>query len=201
MCKGNMCIAPFTQDDIPAAVELTVDAWGDALKDWDLDIARVVCEYSVRYEYQTPTLALKISDGAAMKGFIFASTTSGNKPADEWYSAARKRFKDDEHNEILDMVQSSSHSNEDLVARNMGKKDIMLTFFLSAQKGCGKQLLEAMNNLLKKAGFENMFLWTDITCNHSYYPHHGFELVEEKAFSKYDFEEPFVVYIYKKEIK
>ena len=53
-------ILPFTQEDIPAAVELTIAAWNDALADWDKDIARVVCEYSVRYEYQNPALALKI---------------------------------------------------------------------------------------------------------------------------------------------
>lgn len=196
-----MQITPFTQEDIPAAVELTVAAWDDALQDWDRDIARIVCEYSVRYEFQDPSLALKITDGTDMKGFIFTSTASGNELADDWYSVAREKFNDEEQNEILDMVLSSSHGNEDMVVQNMGERDVMLTFFLSAQKGCGKQLLAAMNDLLKAGGYKNMLLWTDITCNHGYYPHNGFELIEEKAFRKYDFEEPFVVYIYKKGIK
>lgn len=193
-------ILPFTQEDIPAAVELTIAAWNDALADWDKDIARVVCEYSVRYEYQNPVLALKIVEGTEMKGFIFASDTGGNAAADEWYSVARRNVTDKEQNEILDMVLSSSHGNEDMVARKMGQSDVMLTFFLSSQKGCGKQLLAAMSNLLKSCGYKNVLLWTDITCNHGYYPHHGFELVDEKAFSKYDNEEPFVVYVYKKRI-
>ncbi len=193
-------ILPFTQEDIPAAVELTIAAWNDALADWDKDIARVVCEYSVRYEYQNPALALKIVEGTEMKGFIFASDAGGNAAADEWYSVARRNVTDKEQNEILDMVLSSSHGNEDMVARKMGQSDVMLTFFLSSQKGCGKQLLAAMSKLLKSCGYENMLLWTDITCNHGYYPHHGFELVDEKAFSKYDNEEPFIVYVYKKRI-
>lgn len=201
MNDSNLQILPFTQDDIPAAVELTVDAWSEALQDWDQDIARVVCEYSVRYEYQNPSLALKVVAGTEMKGFIFASNASGNPAADEWYSVARKNFTDKEQNEILDMVLSSSHGNEDMVACKMGQGDVMLTFFLSAQKGCGSLLLPAMNSLLKSQGYENMLLWTDITCNHTYYPRHGFELVDEKAFSKYDNEEPFVVYVYKKRIE
>ncbi len=193
-------ILPFTQEDIPAAVELTIAAWNDALADWDKDIARLVCEYSVRYEYQNPALALKIVEGMDMKGFIFASDAGGNAAADEWYSVARRNVTDKEQNEILDMVLSSSHGNEDMVARKMGQSDVMLTFFLSSQKGCGKQLLAAMSNLLKSCGYKNMLLWTDITCNHGYYPHHGFELVDEKAFSKYDNEQPFIVYVYKKRI-
>lgn len=200
MNDSNLQILPFTQDDIPAAVELTVDAWSEALQDWDQDIARVVCEYSVRYEYQNPSLALKIVADGEMKGFIFASNGGGNPAADEWYSVAHKNFTDKEQNDILDMVLSSSHSNEDMVARKMGQGDVMLTFFLSAQKGCGSLLLPAMSNLLKSRGYKNMLLWTDITCNHTYYPRHGFELVDEKAFSKYKDEEPFVVYVYKKRI-
>lgn len=59
MSENNLQVVPFAQKDIPAAVELTIDAWSEALQDWDQDIARVVCEYSVRYEYQDPSLALK----------------------------------------------------------------------------------------------------------------------------------------------
>lgn len=201
MSQDCLYIEPFTSEDIPAAVELTVAAWSDALESWDKEVARIVCEYSVRYEFQDPSLALKITDGGVMKGFIFASNTSGNPVADEWYSQAREKFHSKEHNEILDMVLSSSCGNENMVVREMDEKDVMLTFFLSAQKGCGKRLLAAMSDLLKSRNYKNMFLWTDITCNHGYYPHHGFELVNEKAFDKYDADEPFVVYIYKKEIK
>ncbi|MBQ2878622.1 MAG: hypothetical protein IJE42_06805 [Bacteroidaceae bacterium] len=51
----------------------------------------------------------------------------------------------------------------------------------------------------KSLGCKNSFLWTDITCNHQYYPKHGFELVDKM---EYPFDEiddaPFVVYVYKK---
>ncbi|MBQ8270213.1 MAG: hypothetical protein IJZ22_03260 [Bacteroidaceae bacterium] len=193
-------IEPFTPDDIPAAVELTIAAWNDALATWDKEVARIVCEYSVRYEYQDPSLALKITDGTGMKGFIFASSaTSGNAVADEWYSLSGEKINDDAQRDILNMLLSSSHSNEEMVLREMGDNDVMLTFFLSSEKGCGKRLLAAMNELLKSRNYNNMFLWTDITCNHGYYPRNGFELVSEKSFDKYDTD--FVVYVYRKEIK
>lgn len=194
-----MEIEQFTEHDIPEAVRLTVEAWGTALADWDKDVARVVCEYSVRDEYLNKNLALKITDQGAMKGFIFAALPGDENDVDAWLQQQAAAFSKAEDLDTLQMVKDASRRNEDLVLKNMGANDAMLTFFLSSQKGCGKQLLSAMNERLKSLGCKNSFLWTDITCNHQYYPKHGFELVDKM---EYPFDEiddaPFVVYVYKK---
>lgn len=57
-----------------------------------------------------------------------------------------------------------------------------------------------MMKLLHERGFENCYLWTDVTCNHQYYPKHGFELVEEVHLRESSDEQPFIVYVYKKKI-
>lgn len=197
----NLVIEKFTTDDIVQATQLAVEAWSDAIGHWGEELTYVVCEYSVRAELLNSSFALKVTDGTKMRGYLFAATATDKNDADEWIKAQRSRFSRIEDFEILDMVVSSTRNNEKMVVRNMKENDAMLTFFLSTQKGCGKMLLTAMNDLLKSCGYKNMLLWTDITCNHGYYPHNGFELVEEKSFDKYDFDEPFVVYIYKKGIK
>ncbi len=193
-------IEPFTETDIPQAVQLTIEAWAEALADWDKTVAAVVCEYSVRDEFLNKNLSLKITDNGNMKGFIFAALPGDENDADTWLENQKRRFENKEHLDILQMVKGVSRRNEDLVLKNMGRNDAMLTFFLSIQKGCGKQLLSAMTEKLVTMKIENSLLWTDVTCNHQYYPKHGFELVDKTDYASHDDEEPFTVFIYKKNI-
>lgn len=193
-----MKIEKFTEKDIPEAVKLTVEAWNEAIGQWDRRVAHVVCEYSVRDEFLNPDYALKITENGEMLGFILAATASDTNCADDWLHSRRGEFTDCEHLEILDIVEEASHSNESLVLRNMVDGDAMLTFFLSTRPGCGRLLLNEMCTLLSNDGYRNLLLWTDITCNHQYYPKHGFSLVDEQHFQADGNEEPFTVFIYKK---
>lgn len=195
-----MKVCKFTSDDIAEAVALTVEAWSAPLADWDKEVARVVCEYSVRDEFLNKELALKITDDGVMKGFILAATADDANDADEWLLEQMKRFTRKEHLDIFQMVIDASHSNENMVLKNMNEKDAMLTFFLSTQKGCGRMLLDEMTALLRSKGYENSLLWTDVTCNHQYYPRHGFTLVDEAVYPGDDGEPPFKVYVYKKSL-
>lgn len=197
-----MIIEKFTHNDIAEATELTLSAWSDALREWKRDVARVVCEYSVRDEFLNEELALKITDDGVMKGFILAASVTDGNTADEWLYEQMKNFSDENDIKIFNMVIDASHGNESHVLNHMGEKDAMLTFFLSSQKGCGKILLQEMLGLLHSKGYENCYLWTDVTCNHEYYPKHGFTLVEEIVMHEGgdDGDTPFVVYIYRKKI-
>lgn len=195
-----MKVDKFTSADIPEAVNLTVEAWSEALADWDKEVARVVCEYSVRDEFLNKELALKITDAGVMKGFILAAAATDSNEADEWLRGQMERFTRNEDLDIFEMVIDASHSNEGLVLSNMGERDAMLTFFLSSQKGCGKILLDEMSALLCSKGYENCLLWTDVTCNHEYYPRHGFTLIDEVDYPGEEGEPPFSVYVYKKKL-
>ena len=58
-------------------------------------------------------------------------------------------------------------------------RDLYLAFFISAVPGCGKMLLNEFSQKAKADGYENMYLWTDSSCDHNYYDHHHFEKVAE----------------------
>lgn len=195
-----MQIEKFTVEDINEATSLAVEAWGDALAEWKPAVARTVCEYSVRDEFRNENLSLKITDGGIMKGYLLAATATDKNMADDWLRKQFLHFTEKEDFDIFDMVMNASNKNNMRVVRHLGEKDVMLTFFLSVQPGCGKMLLGEMMKLLHERGFENCYLWTDVTCNHQYYPKHGFELVEEVCLRESSDEQPFIVYVYKKKI-
>ena len=55
--------------------------------------------------------------------------------------------------------------------------------------------------LAKSEGYENLYLWTDSSCNHGYYAHHGFEKVAEFKSDEWKTDSNnYITYIYKKSI-
>ena len=78
-------------------------------------------------------------------------------------------------------------------------KDLYLSFFISAVQGCGKRLLAEIVALAKSEGYQSLYLWTDSSCNHSYYAHHGFEMVAEfKSDEWMTDSDDYLTYIYRK---
>lgn len=76
-----------------------------------------------------------------------------------------------------------------------------LSFFLSAVQGCGKQLLAEVVAGAKRDGYENLYLWTDSSCNHSYYARHGFEKVAEFKSDEWKTNSnDYLTYIYRKSL-
>lgn len=67
--------------------------------------------------------------------------------------------------------------------RHKGEFDGVLTLFAlnleSRGKGVGKKLLDGLMNYLNKKNTENIYLYTDTTCNYGFYEHMGFLRLEE----------------------
>lgn len=81
------------------------------------------------------------------------------------------------------------------------KKDLYLSFFISSAQGCGKQLLAKLMNLAKSEGYSALYLWTDSSCNHGYYAHHGFEKVIEFKSDEWKIDKnDYLTYIFRKKI-
>ena len=54
----------------------------------------------------------------------------------------------------------------------------------------------------RKHNFKKMYLWTDTSCNHDYYPNHGFTLATKYRDSHYSTNEnDYITYIYWKPIE
>lgn len=53
--------------------------------------------------------------------------------------------------------------------------------------------------LAKSEGYENLYLWTDSSCNHGYYAHYGFEKVVEFMPDEWKTDSnDYLTYIYRK---
>ena len=71
-----------------------------------------------------------------------------------------------------------------------------------AVQGCGKQLLAEVVALAKAEGYENLYLWTDSSCNHGYYAHHGFVKVAEFKSDEWKTDaDDYLTYIYRRQIE
>ncbi len=83
----------------------------------------------------------------------------------------------------------------------MSDSDVKLSLFISLKKGCGRELLDTITQEFRKLGFKRMFLWTDTSCDHEYYPAHGFTLATEYRDRHYSTDEAdYMTYIYWKQI-
>ena len=83
----------------------------------------------------------------------------------------------------------------------MSDGEVKLSLFISNQKGCGKLLLQEMMDEFLHRDLRHLYLWTDTSCTHEYYPQHGFTLVGQFLSEVYDSYAPgYTTYIYKKGI-
>ena len=56
--------------------------------------------------------------------------------------------------------------------------------------------------LAKSESYESLYLWTDSSCNHSYYAHHGFEMVAEFKNDEWKTDsDDYLTYIYRKSFR
>ena len=93
------------------------------------------------------------------------------------------------------IVNTGSKVHEYMIA----EKDLYLSFFISTVQGCGKMLLAEVVSLARSVGYENMYLWTDSSCNHGYYAHHDFKKVAEFKSREWAADsEDYLTFIYRK---
>lgn len=66
-------------------------------------------------------------------------------------------------------------NSDDLLATYMTDNDIKLALIISNKRGYGAEILKHFINESQVKGKEKIYLWTDSSCNHEYYPKRGFE--------------------------
>ncbi len=180
----EMKIEKFTNDDFAKAASLAAGAWGEFYADerqWFID---AVAEYILRYNYSNPSLALKaVGDDGMIHGVLFANFHDDKADVSQWRLA----------DYMLEV--------DGKTVQCMSDGDVKLSLFISNQKGCGKLLLQAMMEEFQCRSLRHLYLWTDTSCTHEYYPQHGFTLAGQFLSEVYDSYAPgYTTYIYKKDI-
>lgn len=204
MKKKNMRIEKFTEKDICEAVVLAYPVWGEghAAGGQGETFGLQMCEYIIRYGWYGAPYAFKMMDGDKMVGCILAGRITQKNGYDEWLDGIMPTFNGRQREEALSLREYFGKTSPKVYRHMDAERDLYLSFFISSVPGCGKLLLAEVMALAKSEGYENLYLWTDSSCNHAYYAHHDFEKVAEFKSDEWATDSnDYLTYIYRKKIK
>ena len=199
-----MKIEQFSEEDIREASHLAYPVWGEghAANGQGEEFGLLMCEYIIRYGWYGAPYAFKITDEGKMVGCILAGNIKQDNGYNKWLDSVMPSFNEQQREEALALREYFGKTSPKVYRHMQADKDLYLSFFISAVQGCGKQLLAEVVALAKSEGYESLYLWTDSSCNHGYYAHHGFERVAEfKSDERKTDAADYLTYIYRKRIE
>lgn len=200
-----MKIVKFAENDIREAAELAYPIWGKEHANGGNGrrFGLLMCEYIVRYGWYGAPYAYKmIDDGGKMVGCILAGNIKQKNGYNEWLDTQMSSLNERQRAEALALKDYFVRTSPKVYCFMDADKDLYLSFFISSVQGCGKRLLSEIMQHAKKNGYKKLYLWTDSSCNHSYYAHHRFEkLAEFKSDEWKTGCDEYLTYIYRKDIE
>ena len=175
-----MEILEFKQEDIREAAKLCFPQWGKEQTDngFSHEFGEIMCEYIVRYGWYDNEYAWKIEDDQ-MCACIVGGTKYDSSDYDSWLDKKLPEMTDDERSEALKIRGYFRTMSERMKCLMNNDTDFYLSFFFSAKLGYGKELLGKLIDTIKTNGYRHLYLWTDSTCNHSFYDKNKFDLIKK----------------------
>ncbi len=170
-----MGIRQFTEQDIVPAGQMAYDVWSYELDGVGDAFNRFIHEYLVRYYDVNRHYSWCVDEGG-LDAFLLAGCKTDVGSCDTWFSHGLSGFSREERKIALqyrDYLARNSHA----VRRFMTGNDIQMGLFMSRVSGTGRRLLDNLEQLCRKDGISNLYLWADATCHVSYYEKNGFEMM------------------------
>ena len=171
-----MKISKLNTSDLPQVNNMAFEAWKDAYAGQSQDFIEKVSEFIVRKNYYDNEYAYKIVEDGAIKAILFGCEKDEKNDALEWVGHQRKDLTGPEL-VIMDNQIDYLLKSDDLLATYLTDNDIKLALIISDKRGYGTEILKHFITESQVKGKDKMYLWTDSTCNHEYYPKRGFEEV------------------------
>lgn len=179
-----------------AAISMARQTWHGYYDEFRAEYIRCIAECIVRHNYTDEDLAFKITCNGEVKGIIFGTRKGKMADLSVWVGEQCKTMNPQEK-ELLERLNDYMDEADRNTIAQMGDGDVKLSLFISIQKGCGRELLRAMMQEFSAMGAKRMFLWADTSCDHDYYPAHGFALASRYRDTHYSTEEAdYMTYIY-----
>lgn len=167
-----MEINTFQPNDIDEVARMAAEVWGN--RERSAEFNRVFCGHLARYSFYTPELALQMTDEDGLQAIAFGWMPGDTNDADEWVENQMDGLTDEERQAIRCNVEYLKRTDAELQRKMEHGKSAKLSFFISRKSGCGAPLLSRLTELLQERGVEWLYLWSDCTCNWTYYVHHGY---------------------------
>ncbi len=171
-----MQIRNFQEKDIAAAGQMAYDTWSYELEGVGKDLNRFIHEYMVRYYDTNRQYSFSLVD-QSLNAFLLAGFKNDPAGCQSWFDESLSRFAPEEK-EVAFEYRDYLSRNGAAVKKYMKDRDIMMGLFMSKGGGTGRKLLASFETLCRKNNIENIFLWADVTCHHSYYGQNGFQILE-----------------------
>ncbi len=171
-----MSIRKFQEEDLKPAGQMAFDAWAYELDGVGQDLNRFIHEFMVRYYDTNRQYSFSMGD-KSLDAFLLAGFKSDPSGCRVWFENTLSRFSSREKKIALDYRDYLSR-NGSAVKKYMKDRDIMMGLFMSKGGGTGRKILTRFEELCRKNGIGNIFLWADVTCHYSYYEQNGFQIME-----------------------
>ena len=170
-----MIIRPFMDTDIEDAGLLAMQLWEKELPHVSKEVKYLIYQYLVRYYYYPQSeYCFCAVEGTVLQGILLAYFCNGSEnSADEWVNAHITN----ENRSILENYRAYLMGNRVKEHSLAFDHEIILALFATRRKGVGKLLIQALEEKCRKNNVHSMLLWTDETCNISYYRRNRFSQV------------------------
>lgn len=170
-----MKILPFNEAYLQQVVQLTDDYWNKEYEGQSDTLKNIVFEFIVRKNYYKSEYDLMIIEDDLLRGIIFGYSKDMQNDVKEWLDSQMAKL-DEKETSIVNTLANYLIGFDELMDTHLTVNDRKVALFISNIKGGGTELLNQFCDNSKVDSIENIYLWTDSTCNHSYYPKRGFEL-------------------------
>lgn len=192
-----MKIRNFQDNDITEASALAKLTWGDFYTQESNELQELIYEFMVEYYDLNRKYSFSAVD-KGLKGFLLAYCKKDF--VDKFLTfktKVQKLTNIKEQQTALNLYNYLETCGEEL-KEFITDQDIVLGLFVSIQKGCGKMLLNKLLETCKENKINNIYLWTDTTCDYKYYKNNNF--IVEKEIQTIINNKSITTLIYKKEI-
>ena len=188
-------LQPFDDKNIPLLVKAVTPSW--SMVNWENSFRDVDIEFIIRNGIFYNEFALQFQNDKELLAVAFVEKQNETNDALNWLQNNKKELTENEE-KGLNLVVQYLQEMDSRVHDFMTKDDVKLSLFISLKSGYGEKIFQKLKILLKKENYKSLYLWTDSDCNYSWYPKHGFSLVEERPYSQFSTEETdFKTYIFK----
>lgn len=178
----EMTIVPFEDLYQPQVIEMTYQYCKKDYQGQSEAFIPTVSELIVRKNYYDSQYALMFLQANEVRGILFSYKKGDQNDAATWLEK-RKIGMPKKNLDIIKSLTDYLYRYDNLMDSYLTNDDRKVSLFISDFKGAGTALLNHYITQCQEQGVKQIFLWTDSTCNHAYYPRKGFELffTEEKA--------------------
>lgn len=175
-----MIIRNFEDKDIEQASKIAYLVWGDLYTSESQELQKLIYDFMIEYYDLNRKYSFSICD-KDFKAFLLAGLKNDINNSQKDYRHKILKLRNEKEQKIaFELLEYLEHCGQE-VKTIMSDDDIMLNLFISCQKGCGKLLLEKLSAVCKSHNIKNIYLWTDTTCDYSYYKKNSFDIIKETS--------------------